>query len=580
MIAPGHRRPGPARARPTRSATASARSLATSRRCSCAVVLAAVAGVRAAGRRARPARSSSRASSTSTSLKGVKRIFGMQALWQGAKARAEDRGDRRWCCGRVVQGLCPCCWARGTHSLRQILGAAGGGRSPGAGRRSLAGLRARRVRRVVVMRRNRKQTRMTKKEIKDEHKQSEGDPLIKGQIRSAAARDEPQPDDRRGRRRRRRAGQPDARRRRAALRARHAAPRAWSPRAPVTSPPGSARSPPTKRVPMVQDIPLARALHAACELGQEIPAAPVRRGRPRPRLRHGAAPPRAAAGIAPRPGRPGDGRGARHDHRHDAPPATPASTVTATPPNGGPAMKGTNLSPARRAASASSASSCCSSCRCPRRCSTSSSCSNIPLALVVLLTSMYVKKPLDFSVFPSLLLVAHPVPARPQRRLDPAGAARRLRRPGHRRVRAHRGRRLARHRPGDLPDPRGHPVRRHHQRRRARRRGRRAVHPRRDARQADGDRRRPQRRPDRRGHRAASARAEVAAEADFYGAMDGGSKFVKGDAIAGIIITIINLLGGFAIGMLQMGMSPGEALAALHACSPSATAWSPRSRRC
>jgi flagellar biosynthesis protein FlhA len=55
-------------------------------------------------------------------------------------------------------------------------------------------------------------------------------------------------------------------------------------------------------------------------------------------------------------------------------------------------------------------------------------------------------------------------------------------------------------------------------------------------------------------------RADVAAEADFYGAMDGGSKFVKGDAIAGIIITLINLIGGFAIGMVQRGMSAGEAL--------------------
>jgi flagellar biosynthesis protein FlhA len=55
-------------------------------------------------------------------------------------------------------------------------------------------------------------------------------------------------------------------------------------------------------------------------------------------------------------------------------------------------------------------------------------------------------------------------------------------------------------------------------------------------------------------------RADIAAEADFYGAMDGGSKFVKGDAIAGIIITIINLVGGFAVGMLQMGMSAGEAI--------------------
>ena len=55
-------------------------------------------------------------------------------------------------------------------------------------------------------------------------------------------------------------------------------------------------------------------------------------------------------------------------------------------------------------------------------------------------------------------------------------------------------------------------------------------------------------------------RADVGAEADFYGAMDGGSKFVKGDAIAGIIITIINLVGGFIIGMVQMGLSAGESL--------------------
>jgi flagellar biosynthesis protein FlhA len=55
-------------------------------------------------------------------------------------------------------------------------------------------------------------------------------------------------------------------------------------------------------------------------------------------------------------------------------------------------------------------------------------------------------------------------------------------------------------------------------------------------------------------------RKEVAMEADFYGAMDGGTKFVKGDAIAGIIITIINLLGGFAIGVAQKGMSFSDAI--------------------
>lgn len=55
-------------------------------------------------------------------------------------------------------------------------------------------------------------------------------------------------------------------------------------------------------------------------------------------------------------------------------------------------------------------------------------------------------------------------------------------------------------------------------------------------------------------------RTEVSAEADFYGAMDGASKFVKGDAIAAIIITLINLLGGFAIGVAQKGMSFGDAI--------------------
>jgi flagellar biosynthesis protein FlhA len=54
-------------------------------------------------------------------------------------------------------------------------------------------------------------------------------------------------------------------------------------------------------------------------------------------------------------------------------------------------------------------------------------------------------------------------------------------------------------------------------------------------------------------------RREVAAEADFYGAMDGASKFVKGDAIAAIVITVINLIGGFVIGVMQKGMSMSEA---------------------
>ncbi|MED4211165.1 flagellar biosynthesis protein FlhA [Priestia megaterium] len=54
-------------------------------------------------------------------------------------------------------------------------------------------------------------------------------------------------------------------------------------------------------------------------------------------------------------------------------------------------------------------------------------------------------------------------------------------------------------------------------------------------------------------------REKIQREADFYGAMDGASKFVKGDAIAGIVITLINILFGIIIGMLEMGMSITEA---------------------
>ena len=55
-------------------------------------------------------------------------------------------------------------------------------------------------------------------------------------------------------------------------------------------------------------------------------------------------------------------------------------------------------------------------------------------------------------------------------------------------------------------------------------------------------------------------RERIAREAEFYGAMDGATKFVRGDAIAGIVITIINILGGIIIGVLQNGMPFSEAL--------------------
>jgi flagellar biosynthesis protein FlhA len=58
---------------------------------------------------------------------------------------------------------------------------------------------------------------------------------------------------------------------------------------------------------------------------------------------------------------------------------------------------------------------------------------------------------------------------------------------------------------------------------------------------------------------ARTRRADIAREADFYGAMDGASKFVKGDAMAGVLIVLINLIGGMIVGVLEHGMPFGEA---------------------
>jgi flagellar biosynthesis protein FlhA len=59
---------------------------------------------------------------------------------------------------------------------------------------------------------------------------------------------------------------------------------------------------------------------------------------------------------------------------------------------------------------------------------------------------------------------------------------------------------------------------------------------------------------------ARARRDEVSREADFYGAMDGASKFVRGDAIAGILITVINIVGGFAIAKFQLGWDATDAM--------------------
>jgi flagellar biosynthesis protein FlhA len=55
-------------------------------------------------------------------------------------------------------------------------------------------------------------------------------------------------------------------------------------------------------------------------------------------------------------------------------------------------------------------------------------------------------------------------------------------------------------------------------------------------------------------------RAEVSMEAEFYGAMDGASKYVRGDAVAGILVTVINVIGGLIVGMIQHDMAFGDAI--------------------
>jgi type III secretion protein V len=62
------------------------------------------------------------------------------------------------------------------------------------------------------------------------------------------------------------------------------------------------------------------------------------------------------------------------------------------------------------------------------------------------------------------------------------------------------------------------------------------------------------------GAQARHKRDQLSRESQLFGAMDGAMKFVKGDAIAGLVIVAINILGGFSTGMLQHGMSAGEAI--------------------
>jgi flagellar biosynthesis protein FlhB len=202
-------------------------------------------------------------------LTGMKRVFGTQALWQGAKSLVKT-GVVALVLVMVVQGLTPVLMAAGGLSVSSLLAAGGDGVAALLRAAVAMGLALAAVDVLVVMRRNRKRTRMTKKEVRDENKNSDGDPHVKAQRRSrqiAMSRN------------RMMAAIADAdvvlvNPTHFAVALKYepglSAPRVVAKGAGVIAARIREQAE-TDRVPMVRDIPLTRALHAACDLGEEIP---------------------------------------------------------------------------------------------------------------------------------------------------------------------------------------------------------------------------------------------------------------------------------------------------------------------
>ena len=202
-------------------------------------------------------------------VQGVKKTFGAQALWQGLKALLKTVviGVVLY---TAIQGLVPVLMTSGGLSLATIIGVGSGGVQKLVVWAVAAGLVLAAADLFVVMKRNRKQTRMTKKEISDENKQSEGDPHIKGQRRArqmAMSRNRMIAN----------VAEADV----VVVNPTHVAvalrytPGQGAPKVVATGKGAVAtriREMATEhRVPMVQDIPLARAIHALCRVDDEIP---------------------------------------------------------------------------------------------------------------------------------------------------------------------------------------------------------------------------------------------------------------------------------------------------------------------
>jgi flagellar biosynthetic protein FlhB len=203
-------------------------------------------------------------------VSGIKRLLGPHAWWEGAKTLLKTA-----VVGLVlylaVQAMVPQLMGNGRVALPHMLAVAGSGLQQLLTWGVAAGVLLAIIDVAVVVRRNRKQTRMSKQEIKEEHKRTEGDPHVKGHIRSkqmAMSRN------------RMMAAVADAdvvivnpTHVAVALKyvAGTGAPRLVAKGAGAVA--GKIREQATEhRVPMVEDVPLARALHAACAVDQEIPA--------------------------------------------------------------------------------------------------------------------------------------------------------------------------------------------------------------------------------------------------------------------------------------------------------------------
>jgi flagellar biosynthesis protein FlhB len=202
-------------------------------------------------------------------VKGVTRVFGTQALWGGVKALLKSSvvGLVLWV---AIQGLVPVLMTSGSLPLTAVMAAAADGAGTLLRSAIAAGLVLAALDVLVVMRRNRKHTRMTKREVRDENKATDGDPLVKGQRRSrqlAMSRN----------RMIQAVGTADVvltNPTHFAVALRYepgkSAPRVVAKGAGPVAEVIKARAD-EERVPMVRDVPLTRALHAACEIGGEIP---------------------------------------------------------------------------------------------------------------------------------------------------------------------------------------------------------------------------------------------------------------------------------------------------------------------